>query len=178
MQLLMRAGYTDKALSCLNRVRVSLQLLFMLDILTASGKKVKADILSCRPQGEAWLMMRWPDKHPTDSDMRLWRDIMISICPSRSSTSHIGRFTGHLHKIWHWFWSKANSSLHHMNLDGRTEDVFVLGRKPNLFTYSHSQPSRAHEIICSVQLTLEGEHWRLLSMAPCATQNPTPSLFL
>jgi hypothetical protein len=131
MQVLVRAGYTDKALSCLNRVRVSLQLLFMLDILTASGNKVNADILSCRPQGEAWSRMRWPNEHPTDSDMRLWRDAMISICPGRSSTSHVGCFTGCLPKIWCWFWSEANSTLHHTNINGRTEDVFVSGRKPN-----------------------------------------------
>jgi hypothetical protein len=122
--------------------------------------------------------MRWPNKHPMDSDMRLWRDIMISICPSRSSTSRVRRFTGCLHKIWRWFWSKANSTLHHTNLYGRTVDVFVSGRKPNLFTYSHSQPSHVHKIICSVQPNLEGEHWHLLSTAPCAMQNPLPSLFL
>jgi hypothetical protein len=131
MQVLVRVGYTDEALSHLNRVRVSLQLLFKLDILTASGNKVNADILSRQPQGEAWSTMRWPNEHPTDSDMRLWRDTMISICPSRSSTSRVRHFTGCLHKIWCWFWSKANSTLHHKNLDGRTEDVFVLGRKPN-----------------------------------------------
>jgi hypothetical protein len=150
MQVLERAGYTDKALSHLNRVRVSLQLLLMSDILTASGNKVNADILLRRPHGEAWSTMRWPNKYPTDSDMRQWRDTMISIFPSRCSTSGVGHFTSHLHKIWLWFWSKANSTLHHTNLNGRTEDVFVLGRKPNQFTYSHSQPSRAHKIICSV----------------------------
>jgi hypothetical protein len=98
MQVFVRARYTDEALSRLNRVRVSLQLLFMLDILTASGNKVNAGILSHRPQGEAWSTMRWPNEHPTDSDMRLWRDTMISICPSRSSTSCVRHFTGHLQK--------------------------------------------------------------------------------
>jgi hypothetical protein len=46
MQVLVRAGYTDESLSHLNRVRVSLQLLFMSDILTASGNKVNAEILA------------------------------------------------------------------------------------------------------------------------------------
>jgi hypothetical protein len=62
MQVLIRARYTSEALSCLNRVRVSLQLLFMLDILTASSKKVCADILLHRSHGEAWSKMRWPNK--------------------------------------------------------------------------------------------------------------------
>jgi hypothetical protein len=95
MQVLVKVGYTGEALHCLNRVQVSLQLLFMLDILTASGNKVGADTLSRQPQGEVWSMMRWPNEHPTDSDMRLWRDAMHSICPSRGSISGIGCFIGH-----------------------------------------------------------------------------------
>ena len=131
MQVLIRAGYTSEALGRLNRVQVSLQLLFMLYILTASGNKVCANILSPRLHGEAWLKMRWPNEYPMDSDMRLWRDAMLSICPSRSNISSIGRFIGHLHRIWRWFWSKEESTLHCRNIDGKSQDMFVSGRKPN-----------------------------------------------
>jgi hypothetical protein len=71
MQVLIQAGYTNKALRQLNRVRVSLQLLFMLDILTASGNKISTGVLSCHPQGKAWSNMRWPYERPTDSDLQL-----------------------------------------------------------------------------------------------------------
>ncbi len=131
MQVLIRAGYTSEALSRLNRVQVSLQLLFMLDILTASDNKVCADILLRLLHGEAWLKMRWPNEYPTNSDMRLWRDAMLSICPSKSNISSIGHFTGCLHRIWQWFWSKVESTLHHRNIGGKSEDVFVSGQKPN-----------------------------------------------
>ncbi len=178
MQVLIKAGYTGKILSHLNRVRVSLQVLFMSDILTASGNKVSTDILAHRPQGEAWSKMRWPHEYPTDSNMKIWRDAMLSICPSRSTTSSIGRIIGRLHRIWRWFWNEADLSLHHRNLDGETEDMFASGQKPNRFTYSHSQPRREHEIVCSVQPTLEGEHWRLLSTATCTIQDTTPSTFV
>jgi hypothetical protein len=40
MQTLLKAGYTAKMLLRLNRVQISLQLLFMLDVPTASGSKV------------------------------------------------------------------------------------------------------------------------------------------
>jgi hypothetical protein len=73
MQVLIQAGYTNKSLERLNRVRVSLQLLFMSDILTASGNKISTEVLSHHPQGEAWSNMRWPHKHPTDSDLQLWK---------------------------------------------------------------------------------------------------------
>ncbi len=45
MQLLVEADYTEEALRRLNRVRVSLQVLFLSDTLTASGSKVSTDIL-------------------------------------------------------------------------------------------------------------------------------------
>jgi hypothetical protein len=70
------------------------------------------------------------------------------------------------------------STLHHVNVDGRTEDVFVAGRKPNCFQYSHSQPCHKHDTLCSVQPTLEGEHWRLLSLVPSNRPIPAPSTFL
>ncbi len=131
IQVLIRAGYTSKALGHLNRVQVSLQLLFMLDILTASGNKVCAAILSCRLHRETWSKMRWSNEYPTNSDMRLWRDAMLSIFPSRSNVSSIGHFVGRLHRIWQWFWSKAESTLHRRNINGKSEDVFVSVRKPN-----------------------------------------------
>jgi hypothetical protein len=59
-----------------------------------------------------------------------------------------------------------------------TEDVFVSGQKPNRFTYLHSQKLQVHKAICSVQPTLEGGHWRLLSTATTATHSADPSLFL
>jgi hypothetical protein len=158
MQVLAKAGYMGEVLWRLKRVRVSLQLLFLSDVLTTSGNKVSIDILSQRPQGEAWSTMRWPNKQPMDSDMRLWKDAMLLICPSRSSTLSIGSFIGKSHRVWQWFWNEAQSTIHQVSLDGKTEDVFVLGRKPNRFSYSHSQQLQEHNTICSVQPTLEGEH--------------------
>jgi hypothetical protein len=178
MQVLINAGYANKVLGRLNIVRVSLQLLFMLDILTVSGNKISIEILSYRPLGEAWSNMRWPNEHHTDSDMQLWRNAMLLICPSRSSKSSIGRFIGRSHRIWCWYWSNTESTLHSVNADGKTEDVFVSGQKPNRFQYSHSQPRHNHEIICSVQPTLEGEHWRLHSMAAILMHTLAPSSFL
>ncbi len=70
------------------------------------------------------------------------------------------------------------STLHRVNVDGRTEDVFVTGQKPNRFQYSHSQPCRKHNTLCSMQPTLEGEHWCFLSLVPSIRPIPAPSTFL
>jgi hypothetical protein len=90
MQVLLQMGYDSDVLLWLNRVQISLQLMFMLDILTASGNKINTKILShCLP-GEANSDMRWPQEQPTNSDMQLWKNAMLSICLSRCKTFSIG----------------------------------------------------------------------------------------
>ena len=178
MQVLIGSGYSDKTLHHLNRVRVSQQLLFMSDVLTALGNKINPEVLTRRPPGEAWLDMTWPNKHPTDSDFQTWKRAMLSICPSRSSHTCVGRFTGPTHRIWRWRWDAEKSTLHHLRADGATEDIFVSGRKPNRFHHSHIQPSSHLNTICLVESTLGGECWRLTSSEQLATVNQAPSSFL
>jgi hypothetical protein len=155
-----------------------MQLLFMSDVLTASGNKISLEVLSCCPRGEAWSRMQWPNKQPTTSDMELWKNAMHSICPSQCSNTGVGRFIWLTHRVWKWYWNTDESTLHRTNGNGSSEDVFVAGRKPNHFHYSHSQSREHLNRVCLVQPTLEGEHWRLLSTAQTADVNPTPTMFL
>jgi hypothetical protein len=64
------------------------------------------------------------------------------------------------------------------NDNGKTEAVYISGSKPNRFHYLHSQLQSNHQVVCSVKPTLEGEHWQLLSTAPCATPTTLPQTFL
>jgi hypothetical protein len=179
MQVLIQAGYTGETLLRLNRVRISLQVLFLSDVLTASGRKVCIDILSRRPKGKAWSTMRWPREQPTASDMLLWHNAMKEICPSsRGGTPKVGDFTGDTHRVWCWFWNKTDSLMHHIDLDGATEEVYMAGRKPNRFLYSHTQQQGEHDAKCSVQSTIDGQQWRLLSTAKIAPQIPTLHSFV
>jgi hypothetical protein len=178
MQVILRAGYTSDEVRCINRVRVSMQVLFISDILTASGHMIAPDILSPRPKGETRSSMRWPNKHPTLSDMTLWRNTMQTICPSRCLGQGGGRFINKTHRIWKWHWNSNGSTLHRTRDDRLTEDVYVAGRKPNRFHFSHSQQQGQLNIICTVQPTMDGEHWRLLSTTPTAEPDTTPTTFL
>jgi hypothetical protein len=45
MQVLLRAGYGKEDLWRLNRVQVSLQVLFMSNVQTASGNKISSEVL-------------------------------------------------------------------------------------------------------------------------------------
>ncbi len=178
MQVLARKGYNLDALLWLNRVRISLQLLFMSDILTASGNTINTEILLCCLPMVSNSDMRWPQGQPTNSDMQLWKNAILSICPSRCTTHSMGRFISNTHRLWHWSWCKEDSMLRRLNTDGETEDVFISDKKPNRFHYSHSQPRSNQRVVWSVMPTIDGEHWRLLSTAPCAATIFAPSTFL
>ena len=98
---------------------------------------------------------------------------ITSICPSRSSTPTLGRNINISHKLWHWYWNATDSTLHHVRSDEATEDVYIAGRKPNRFQYSHNQRRQNQ-----VQPTIDGSQWRLLSTAELAPRPQEPSSFL
>jgi hypothetical protein len=100
MKVLVRNGFSNEALRRLNRVRVYQQLLFMSDVLTASGNKINSEVLSRRSEGEAWSNMTWPNENPTEMDFEMWRRAMLAICPSQRGGTRVGRFTGPTHRIW------------------------------------------------------------------------------
>jgi hypothetical protein len=178
MQVFIKVGYSGATLQQLNQVRIVLQVLFVSNVLTASGGKLSSEILLRRPEGEAWSNMRWPVERPTGSDMRLWNNAIQSICPSRSSTPNVGAFIHDTHRIRWWYWNETDSSIHHMRFDNTTEDIYVVGCKPNQFSYSHSQACSKHNAISSVQPTLEGDHFCLLSTTVIAPQAPLPCTFV
>ncbi len=168
MQVLVRSGYPKEVLLWLNCVQVARQHLFMLDILTASGNKVNPEILSQCPNKEAWSDMRWPTKQLLDSDFQLWRIAIVSICPSRRGTGKVEQFIAPTHRIWRWTWNIKKSTLPHLKKDGKTEDIFISGCKPNRFHYSHCQPRSHHHMIFLVEPTSGGGHSHLTSTEPLA----------
>jgi hypothetical protein len=84
IQVLIKMGYTNEMLLHLNHICVFLQVVFMSDKLTASGHKIKPEILSHQPPDEVQSSMQWPTEQPIDSDLQLWRNAILSICPSCS----------------------------------------------------------------------------------------------
>jgi hypothetical protein len=173
MQVLIKMGYTNKMLLCLNHVHVFLQVLFMSDIRTASGHKINPEVLSRRPPDEAGSSMRWPTEQPTDLDLHLLMNDILSIYPSRSSTLHVCRFTVPTQKIWRWTWSKEEATFYHLQEDGVTEDVFVLEKKPKLLPFL-PQPTSKQSQHNLLSRTYSGQ-WELASDILGATHQPSPS---
>jgi hypothetical protein len=69
-------------------------------------------------------------------------------------------------------------TLHRISDDGTSEDIFIAGRKPNRFHFSHNQHRGQHDSVCSVKPTLEGNHWQLLSTTQTAAVTPVPATIL
>ncbi len=68
MQVLIELGYSKDKLRILNQVQVSLQVLFLLDLLTASGQKINSEVMYQCPPAKTWSKMQWPNKRPTESN--------------------------------------------------------------------------------------------------------------
>ncbi len=87
----------------------------------------------------------------------------------------VGKFMATTHRIWHWSWDENNSALHRLHWNNTREDMFVLGQKPNRFHFLHTQQRKEHETVCSVEPTIDREHFQLTSGATIATPAGLPS---
>ena len=87
MQMLIELEYSKDKLRILNRVRVSLQVLFLLDLLTASGQKINSEVMYQCPPAKTWSKMQWPNERPTKSNFQQWRSAIQAICPSWQATT-------------------------------------------------------------------------------------------
>jgi hypothetical protein len=178
MQLLFEIDYPREILQRLNHVRIFLQVLFLFNILMASGNKINPEVLLHQLTSWARSRMRWPTECPTELDFQLWRDAMHTLCPSRCPHKQVGHFTAPTHKIWQWTWDNTNGSLCCASDNGGTKDVFVARQKPNRFHNLYTRPSCNKGTICLVKPTHACGGWWPTSLALAATPPSVPQLFL
>ena len=69
---LKRKGHSTEDLRRLNRVRVHQQMLFLSDVLGASGKSLDRKYLKQRGVGEQCYTFRFPKEKPLQKEFRLW----------------------------------------------------------------------------------------------------------
>jgi hypothetical protein len=79
MLVLMERGYSRETMRRLNRVRIHLQVLFLLDVLTMSGCRIDSAATRRRPPTSRMLTLNWPKEEPTAEDMALWKDTLENI---------------------------------------------------------------------------------------------------
>jgi hypothetical protein len=67
------AGYKEEDLLTLNRVGKHQQVLYLSDILGASGGSLDKQYLEVRQIGEQWSSIKFPCKEVNASEMGIWR---------------------------------------------------------------------------------------------------------
>jgi hypothetical protein len=111
MLVLMERGYSRETMRWLNRVRIHLQVLFLLDVLTALGCRIDNAATRRRPPTSQMSTLNWPKEEPKAEDMALWKDALEDICPSRRCLNCLGHFVSKSHRIREWRWVEGMNEL-------------------------------------------------------------------
>jgi hypothetical protein len=112
-----RMNYDTQSLCKLNRVRLHQQVIFLSDVMDASGRAINSKYLDKRPWNEQWSSVIFPKERPSDSDFRLWRAALLQI-RALGGRLHIGRHLRQGHKTWPWMYDIESLQLFHMKENG------------------------------------------------------------
>lgn len=109
-----RMNYDTRSLCILNRVRLHQQVIFLSDVMDASGRAMDSKYLEEHPWNEKWSSLIFPKERPSASDFRLWREALPQI-RALGGRLHIGRHLREGHKTWAWRYDIESSQLFHIN---------------------------------------------------------------
>ena len=114
MMELKRKGHSTEDLRQLNRVRVHQQVLFLSDVLGASGKSLDNKYLKQKGMGEQWSTFWFPKENPPSKDFRLWQQAIAQLIPAGKIMDRLGNFKATLHKIREWRLDNEDTRLLHI----------------------------------------------------------------
>jgi hypothetical protein len=167
----------------LSRFKSHQQVLFLLDILDASGKAIdQCYMRKCQPD-KVWSTLTFPQERPPARDLRLRQTALMAVAPQGRLQDRLGRFIHKGHKIWPWQYDEENAKLFH--LKGSTMDVYTpsqvprFTRRPNCWTQSRiDQPNTAQGQICLVKETsLNSAVYNILCHVEGPLAAPPPTTF-
>ena len=94
-----RKGHSAEDLLRFNRERVHQQVLFLSDVLGASGKSLDRKYQKQRGVGEQWSTFRFPREKPPRKDFRLWKQEIAQLIPADGIMDKLRNFKAPPHKI-------------------------------------------------------------------------------
>ncbi len=112
-----RMNYDTQSLCKLNRVRLYQQVIFLSDVMDASGRAIKSKYLDKRPYNEQWSSLIFPKEMPSDSDFRLWKAALPQI-RALGGRLHIGQHLRQGHKIRPWKYNIKSLQLFYLKENG------------------------------------------------------------
>ena len=181
MRLLEAAGFCRQDLLRLNRVRIYQQVMFLSEILGASGKILDRKYLQKRPEAERWSRLNYPNEKPPWKDFELWATAIQHIVPAEGIMDRLGRFNHEDYKIWPWRYDSTAERLLHRTDEGI--DVYrkvtqTRTRSSNRWELlADAQPINFSGKICTVQEADQGRHI-IISTASAPKQKQMPHTIL
>ena len=117
---LTRLGLAKQELKRLNRVRIHYQVLFLSDILGASGKHLDKKYLAPKDPAERWSEFNFPREQPPTRDVKLWWRVLRQLVPNVGIADRLGPLGPDSPKIWDWRWDISRQRLLHY-VDGKMD---------------------------------------------------------
>ncbi len=131
MQEFVRLNYSSEDLQQLNRIQVHQEVLFLSNVMDASGRALDRKYLQQRPWEESWSNLSFPIKQPPAKDFKLWRTAIPQI-QALGGRLHLGNYVRQGHKIWVWRYDLENGKLYHCK--GNLVDIYELSTFPGART--------------------------------------------
>jgi hypothetical protein len=94
-------GFSRDELAGLNQFCIHQQVLFLSDILDASGKLVDQRCMHWREPDEIWSTIYFGRENPPNCNLRLWQTGLAAVLLVVTFNC-LGRFINQSHKIWDW----------------------------------------------------------------------------
>ena len=111
-------NYDKQSLCKLNRVRLHQQVIFLSDVMDASGRTIETKYLDELPCNEQWSRLIFSKESPSDSDFRLWNAALPQI-RALGGRLHVGRHLKQGHKVWPWKYDIESLQLFHIKENGQ-----------------------------------------------------------
>jgi hypothetical protein len=115
MEIILSQNLDFTDITRINRCRVYLQALFLLDIMTADGKYLEHFIFD--PGGATtWSGYKFPREHPTRQDWDQWMNFWHEYTTTGGKLkTPLGGWINPTHRIWHWYYNKERDELYHIS---------------------------------------------------------------
>jgi hypothetical protein len=128
-------NYNSNDLRRLNRVWLHQEVLFLLDVMDASGRVINRKYLDPKPMDDSLSSLSFPIKQPATQDFKLWKATIPQIW-ALGGCLHLRNYKEQGHKIWAWQYDLETSTLYHCKSD--LVDIY----EPLGFPRSHTWANR------------------------------------
>ena len=96
----LRYIFSAEELRRLNGIRIHMQVLFLSEILSASGKIMDGKYLVGCKTDEKWSKLNFAEKQSPNNDFTLWKAAIRQVVPAGGIMGQLGNLNQDGHRIW------------------------------------------------------------------------------